>query len=157
MEKALNGMPKFGKGLDRVEHDQLFQALKEQHVPQPYIALLRAIYSSQTGSVFGGRPFEIQRGVKQGDILSPMLFNAALECALRKWKGKCGHHGIAMDHHERLTNIRYADDLMLYARSLPALVEMIETLSCELQQVTTIKCSQKQDIHNKTAGSPHVC
>ena len=64
-----------------------------------------------------------------------MLFNAALECALRKWKGKCGHHGIAMDHHERLTNIRYADDLMLYARSLPALVEMIETLSCELQQV----------------------
>ena len=35
---------------------------------------------------------------------------------------------IAMDHHERLTNIRYADDLMLYARSLPALVEMIETL-----------------------------
>ena len=123
------------KAFDRVEHDQLFQALKEQHVPQPYIALLRAIYSSQTGSVFGGRPFAIQRGVKQGDILSPMLFNAALECALRKWKGKCGHHGIAMDHHERLTNIRYADDLMLYARSLPALVEMIETLSCELQQV----------------------
>ena len=68
-----------------------------------------------------------------GDILSPMLFNA-LECALRKWKGKC-EHGIAMDHHERLTNIRYADDLMLYARSLPALVEMIETLSWELHQI----------------------
>ena len=42
-----------------------------------------------------------------------MLFNAALECALRKWKGKCEHHGIAMGHPERLTNIRYADDLML--------------------------------------------
>ena len=40
-----------------------------------------------------------------------------------------------MDHHERLTNIRYADDLMLYARSLPALVEMIETLSWELHQI----------------------
>ena len=56
-----------------------------------------------------------------------MFFNAALKGALRKWKGKCEHHGIAMDHHERLTNIWYADDLMLYARSLPALVEMIET------------------------------
>ena len=40
-----------------------------------------------------------------------------------------------MPHHERLTNIRYADDLMLYARSLPALVEMIETLSWELRQI----------------------
>ena len=122
------------KAFDRVEHNQLFEALREQHVPQPYIALLRAIYSSQSGAVHGGRPFDIQRGVKQGDILSPLLFNAALECALRKWKGKCEHHGIAMDHHERLTNIRYADDLMLYARSLPALVEMIETLVCNLMQ-----------------------
>ena len=53
-----------------------------------------------------------------------MLFNAALECALRKWRGKCEHHGIAMGHPERLTNIMYADDLMSNARSLPALVEM---------------------------------
>ena len=123
------------KAFHRVEHNQLFQALREQHVPQPYIAFLRAIYSSQSGAVHGGRPFDIQRGVKQGDILSPLFFNDALECALRKWKGKCEHHGIAMDHHERLTNIRYADDLMLYARSLPAFVEMIETLSWELHQI----------------------
>ena len=79
-----------------------------------------------------GRPLDIQRGVGQGDILSPLVFNAALECALRKWKGKCEHYAIAMGHHERLTNITYADDLMLYARSLQALVEMIETLSWEL-------------------------
>ena len=112
-----------------------FPSIEGQHVPQPYIALLRAIYSSQSGAVHGGRPFDIQRGVKQGDILSPMLFNAALECASRKWKGKCEHHGIAMDHHERLTNIRYADDLMLYARSLPALVGMIEIFSRELNHI----------------------
>ena len=63
---------------DRVEHTQLFPALREQHVPQPHIALLRAIDSSQSGAVHGGRPCDIQRGVKQNDILSPMFFNAAL-------------------------------------------------------------------------------
>ena len=92
------------KAIDRVAHIQLFQALREQHVPRSYIVLLRAIYFSQSGAVHGSKVFDIQRGVKQGDILSPMLFNAALECALRKWKGKCEHHGIAMAYHERLTS-----------------------------------------------------
>ena len=73
----------------------------------------------------GGKPLKFQQRVKHGDILSPKLFNAAPDCALRKQKGKCQHHGIAMGHCERLTNIRHADDLMLYARSFPALVEMI--------------------------------
>ena len=83
----------------------------------------------------GGRPLNIQRGVKHGDILSPILFNAAPDSALWKRRGKCEHHGIAMGHYERLTNIRYADDLMLYARSFPALVEMIETLSWEQHEI----------------------
>lgn len=66
--------------------------------------------------VYGGRPFDIQHGVKQGDILSTMFFNVALECALQKSKeDMC----MAMGHYKRLTNIRYTNDLTLYSRSLP--------------------------------------
>ena len=146
------------KAFDRVEHDQLFQALKEQHVPQPYIALLKAIYSSQTGSVFGGRPFEIQRGVKQGDILSPMLFNAALECALRKWQGKCGHHGIAHGSSrtaDKYQVCRWFDVICPFLASFGG--DDWNLVMRTTASWTTIECSQKQDIHNKTAGSPHVC
>ena len=82
----MNGIQNFGsqvdltKAFDLVEHDQCYQALREHHVPQRYIALLRATYSSQSGAVHEGRHCDIQRGVKQGDILTRMFFNAALEC-----------------------------------------------------------------------------
>ena len=37
--------------------------------------------------------FAIQRGVKQGDVLSSMLFNAGLESAFRVWRSKLRSHG----------------------------------------------------------------
>ena len=56
-----------------------FRNLVEHNVPQPEIALFRAFYSSQSGAAHGSRAFNIQRGVKQVDILSPMFFNVVLE------------------------------------------------------------------------------
>ena len=74
------------------------------------------LYHDQVGLV-QGRQFPIKRGVKQGDVLSPLLFNAGLEPAMRKWKLRIQHCGLHCGHNELLTNVRYADDLMLYARS----------------------------------------
>ena len=82
---------------------------------QCYISLLSALYRLQTGQVQAGRKFSRQRGVKQGDVLSPALFNAGLELALARWKCKLSQHGLHVGGTERLTNIRYADDILLYA------------------------------------------
>ena len=61
----------------------------------------------------------IQRGAKQGDIISPVLFNTGLEMALRRWKARLTHHGLLLKHGtDRLTNVRYAHDLIIYAKSL---------------------------------------
>ena len=53
-----------------------------------------------------------------------------------RWKGKLSHHDIfiAIGLH-RLRNTRYADDMLLYARTLPELQEMAEMLISELQNV----------------------
>ena len=75
------------KAFDRVDHAALFAALENQGLDLQYINLLRALYSKQEGCVDGIR-FDIKRGVRQGDVLSPLLFNAVLECAMRKWKEK---------------------------------------------------------------------
>ncbi|CAE7565538.1 unnamed protein product [Symbiodinium natans] len=123
------------KAFDRVNHESLFAALDAAGMPGAYVSLLRSLYTSQTGAVRDGRPFHIRRGVKQGDVLSPLLFNVALEYALDKWKQRLSHHGWDVGTAVRLTNIRFADDLLLYAKSCSELTTMITFLKQELCKI----------------------
>ena len=72
---------------------------------------------TQKGHLKDGPRFAIQRGVKQGDVLSPTLFNAGLEHAFRSWKAKLSTQGLHVGVPERLTNVRYADDIIVYAKT----------------------------------------
>ena len=122
------------KVFDRIEYNALFDVLRVQGVPYAYLKLIASLYHDQVGLV-QGRQFPIKRGVKQGDVLSPLLFNAGLEHAMRKWKLRIQHCGLHCGHNELLTNVRYADDLMLYARSDTDLASMVECLVEELAAV----------------------
>ena len=51
---------------------------------------------------------------------------------MRKRKANLVHHGVHLGHGSRLTNIRYADDLMLFATSSNDLIYMLEALIPEL-------------------------
>ena len=53
-------------------------------VPHAYLQLIVSWYHDLIGLV-QGRQFPIKRGVKQGDVPSPLLFNAGSEHAMRKW------------------------------------------------------------------------
>ena len=125
----------FEKTFGRIEHNALFIALARQGVPSSYVQLLKTMYTGQHGSVNGIRKFQILRGVKQGDILSPLLFNAGLEETVRSWKNRLGIGGINIGHVEGLTNIRFADGLMLHSKAESELVYMLEPLSQELRNV----------------------
>ena len=98
------------KAFDRIQYGPLFKAIRGQGISDSYIALLTELYRDQWGHVRGGSYFQIQRGVKQGDVISPMLFNAGLEMAIRSWKKRLTNHWIWLsDQLLRLTNTRYAD------------------------------------------------
>ena len=137
------------RAFDRVEHKPLFEALAEQGVPQSYINLLQRLYQKQVGLVGENENFDILRGVRQGDVLSPLLFNAVLEKVLRRWKGRLANHGVDTSPHgnqQRLTNVRYADDLILFAKNMGEAVEMMKVLCEELAGVGLEVNSKKTKI-----------
>lgn len=119
------------KAFDRVDHIALFIALESQGLDVEYINLLRSLYLKQEECVDGFR-FGIKRGVRQGDVLSPLLFNAVLEFAMRKWKAKVRDgSGFALhsdEEYERLTNIRYVDDIIMFLKTIDEAQHMIEVL-----------------------------
>eukprot|EP00973_Karenia_brevis_P045509 6302638-Karenia_brevis.AAC.1 len=80
------------------------------------------LYSAQDGRIKGhtlrSRAFRIERGTKQGDPLSPALFNAVLEDVVRPLQTSWRRRGFGIRVRGTcLTNLRFADDIMLCATS----------------------------------------
>ena len=107
------------KAFDTINHDRLFEALESCGVELPYISLLKLLYVGQSVSVHEGREFDILRGVKQGDVLSAILFNCVLDLVFRNWKRRLSTEGILVDSSiDRLTNTRYTNEILVHRKSL---------------------------------------
>ena len=73
----------YAKAFDFVDHNKLWRILKEMGTPDHLICLLRNLYAGQEATVRTGHGtmdwFKIGKGVRQGCILSPCLFNLCVE------------------------------------------------------------------------------
>ena len=73
----------YAKAFDCVDHNQLWKILKEMGIPDHLTSLLRDLYADQEATVRTGQGttdwFQIGKGVCQGCILSPCLFNLDAE------------------------------------------------------------------------------
>jgi hypothetical protein len=67
------------KAFDCVDHNKLWKILKEMGIPDHLTCLLRSLYAGQEATVRTGHGttdwFQIGKGVRQGCMLSPCLFN----------------------------------------------------------------------------------
>ena len=88
-------------------------------IPDHLICLLRNLYASQEAIVRTGHGttdwFQIGKGVHQGCILSPCLFNICRVHHEKRWAGR-STAGIKMAR-RNINNLRYADDTTLMAES----------------------------------------
>ena len=77
----------YTKAFDCVDHDKLWKILKEMGIPYHLTCLLRNLYAGQEATVRTGHGttdwFQIGKGVYQGYILSPGLFNLYAEYIMR--------------------------------------------------------------------------
>ena len=76
----------YTKAFDCVDHDKLWEILKEMGIPDHLTCFLRNLYADQEATVRTGHGtdwFQIKKGVRQGCILSPCLFNLNAEYLMR--------------------------------------------------------------------------
>ena len=78
----------YAKAFDCVDHNKLRKFLKEMGIPDHLTCLLRFLYAGQEATVRTGHGtmdwFQTGKGVRQGCILSPCLFNVYAEYIMRK-------------------------------------------------------------------------
>ena len=109
----------YAKVFDHVDHHKLWKILKEMGIPDHLTCLLRNVYASQEATVRTGHEttdwFQIGKGIRQGCILSPCLFNFYAEYIMRNTGLDEAQDGIKIAG--RNINNRYADDTTLVAES----------------------------------------
>ena len=102
--------------------------------------MISKLYDGQFGEVIGSsgrsRKFSITGGVRKGCVLSPRLFCAVLLFAMRKWRLKVGDLGFDLwDGMPHLIDLRFADDILLFARSALEVGKLWDSLVAELSEV----------------------
>src|ERR1700732_1366247 len=107
------------KAYDKISHDYLWRTLKKYNLPNNFIRTVRSLYdSAETVVILNGtisEPFQVSRGVRQGDPLSCLLFNLAIEPlanTLRKSEDLNGFIIPGLD--SKLITTLFADDTTVY-------------------------------------------
>lgn len=123
----------FTKAFDSISQNFLMKALLKQGVSAKYVSILMEVYKRSTALIkleSEGPMFPIQRGVKQGDPFSPLLFGALLEEAFRSvdW----GSKGISINGY-KLTALRFADDIVFFSESASELQEIIADFQAAIE------------------------
>ena len=108
------------KVFDCVDHNKLWKILTEMGGPDHLTCLLRNLYAGQEATVRTGHGttawFQVGKGICQGCILSPCLFNLYAEYIIRNARPDEAQAGIKISR-RNINNLRYADDTTLMAES----------------------------------------
>lgn len=145
----------FEKAFDRVNHRKLLETLRQSGLDDKDIRIISNLYWKQKARVrvenaLSGE-FEVRQGVRQGCVLSPLLFNVYSERLFREALENA-EDGILING-VLINNLRYADDTVLIADTAEGLQRLIDRVTevCALYNMhlntnkTKVMIVSKQD------------
>uniref|UniRef100_A0AC11DV31 Uncharacterized protein n=1 Tax=Ovis aries TaxID=9940 RepID=A0AC11DV31_SHEEP len=128
----------YAKAFAYVNHEKLWKILKEMGIPDHLTCLLRNLYASQEATVRPGHGitdwFQRGKGVRQGCISSPCLFNLYAEYMMRNAGLEETQAGIKIAG-RNINNLRYADNTTLIAESEEELKSLVMKVKEESKKV----------------------
>ncbi|GFO18885.1 endonuclease-reverse transcriptase [Plakobranchus ocellatus] len=136
----------YTKAFDRVKHWEMIKQLKQLHVDGKDLRIIKNIYWQQIAAVRIENeinPFQmIKRGVRQGCVLSPDLFNLYSETILRNLDE---YPGIRIGG-RMINNLRYADDTVLIAENKEDLQKLTDIAATESKRMGLELNSKKTEV-----------
>lgn len=142
------------KAFDSISHISIWKALRKNNINEKYINIIKNIYTKSVSKIKlerQGEEFEIGKGVRQGDPLSPKLFIAVLENIFQSLEWK--NNGIWILN-KRLTHLRFADDIALFSESATELEYMLQSLNTQSQKIGLKMNASKTKIITNSSRKP---
>ena len=145
----------FKAAFDTIWREALWKMMIQIGIPQKYVTIIKNLYNDTNCAIIAGRQltdwFPVNMGVRQGCIMSPILFNIFIEHVMKGLT--CLDRNLRLDD-EMSIDIRYADDTTLVS----AVFEKLQIATSELEnachkwglKINPLKCAvlttEKNDI-----------
>lgn len=128
----------YERAFDSVDRECIWVMLKNKGVPNKIIQLIKAEYTEYKCRVLHrgqlSEPFAAEAGVKQGGILSPLLFLVVIDNVMHETTKK-HKRGLQWNLTDTLEDLEYADDVCLFAQSIKNMQEKVNDLVVESRKV----------------------